>query len=280
MIRLIKFVLLIMIPFQLAAQHNSFYHYLISNGFFSEAEEHVRYSIRKAPVENDTLFFRMALCKLRVNQYDSAVIYFGKITNQPLYKLSRLMNTEIYIKKNQIVKALEISEATPINWDNSPEMVEMQSIQESGIFLLSGALDKYEHQIKEANARIYFKNKSTELNQHYRELKSIKNKSPLLAGVYSAVIPGLGKIYASKYKQGLASFGVNLILFAQAAEAFRKNGFASPGFIVFGGLAGLFYVSNIYGSVLSVSVAKQQRINQINNEIKATISIPVHRFFE
>lgn len=76
-------------------------------------------------------------------------------------------------------------------------------------------------------------------------------KSPFLAGAMSTVIPGLGKVYTNRWKDGVFSF----VLFAASAwqsyRGFDKYGVNSVFGWTFGAFAAGVYAGNIYGSVKS-----------------------------
>ena len=114
----------------------------------------------------------------------------------------------------------------------------------------------------------------------------MKKKSPALAGLMSAVIPGTGKIYAGYKGQGLAAMITVGILGVSAAESYfrpfdrsGKKGYKSPEFIAFGSLFTIFYVGNLWGSVLSVKLAREHELREINDEILFDMHIPLRRIF-
>jgi hypothetical protein len=112
-----------------------------------------------------------------------------------------------------------------------------------------------------------------------RSLK-LKKKSPFVAGALSAVVPGLGKFYAGKKGAGLAAFAANGALAAMAFESYyRTKSFKSPQFITFTTLFSFFYVGNIFGSVFSIKQQIKSVNGKINNEILASIHVPVVRIF-
>lgn len=95
---------------------------------------------------------------------------------------------------------------------------------------------------------------------------AFKDKSPITAGVASAIIPGLGKAYLGYKHQALSAFIINGFLAALAVESIGK-GYTSFRFIASTSVFATFYIGNIWGSV---SLAKKRRIdfkNQINEDI-------------
>jgi tetratricopeptide (TPR) repeat protein len=74
----------------------------------------------------------------------------------------------------------------------------------------------------------------------------LPQKSPLVAGVLSALIPGSGHIYAGHYGDGVTSFFLNGLFIAGTVLAVRQENYAVAGVV---GVIGLpFYIGNIYGA--------------------------------
>jgi tetratricopeptide (TPR) repeat protein len=74
----------------------------------------------------------------------------------------------------------------------------------------------------------------------------LPQKSPLLAGVMSAMIPGSGHIYAGHYGDGITSLFLNGLFMAGTVVAVRQENYAVAG--VVGGIGLPFYFGNIYGA--------------------------------
>lgn len=106
------------------------------------------------------------------------------------------------------------------------------------------------------------------------EKKKLKKRSPFLAGLLSALVPGLGKVYAGSNAQGLSTF-VRVGVFAGlAAENFYRHGPKNLQFWFFSGLTSLYYVGGIYGSVYLPKLNHQERLDAINQNVKISLSVP------
>ena len=77
----------------------------------------------------------------------------------------------------------------------------------------------------------------------YQELPE---KSPVLAGVMSAILPGSGYIYAEHYGDGITAFLINGLFIAGTITAIHQENYAVAGIV--GGVGVPFYLGNIYGS--------------------------------
>jgi TM2 domain-containing membrane protein YozV len=118
------------------------------------------------------------------------------------------------------------------------------------------------------------------LNQMIQSCERHRPKSPFWAGLMSAVIPGTGKIYAGKTGEGIASMiattGFGLITW----ENYRKLGIGHAKTIFFGAVFAANYVSNIYGSVVSVKIIENEYHDATKNQILFQLHIPLRNFFE
>ncbi len=101
----------------------------------------------------------------------------------------------------------------------------------------------------------------------YKKYLLMSKKCGMVAGLFSAVIPGSGKWYIQKKGQGFNMLLANLFLGAQAYESYRRAGLSSARFVVFGSVFSLFYLSNIAGSVWGVKKAKKEAFEQLQYEI-------------
>lgn len=97
--------------------------------------------------------------------------------------------------------------------------------------------------------------------------QQIPQHSSFRAGIYSALIPGLGKWYLGYKHQAITAFVVNMLLAAQAVESYYKAGVSSPRFIITTSVFSVFYIGNIWGSMLMAKKQKKDYLNQIDNEI-------------
>ncbi|HEX9158128.1 MAG TPA: tetratricopeptide repeat protein [Syntrophales bacterium] len=127
---------------------------------------------------------------------------------------------------------------------------------------LNRFLDRYpghpgEEQVKEAIVQL----------DRYQELPE---KSPVLAGVMSAILPGSGYIYAEHYGDGITAFLINGLFIAGTVTAIHQENYAVAGIV--GGVGVPFYLGNIYGSA---NAAKKWNLgvrNEIIQKIHSTLS--------
>jgi TM2 domain-containing membrane protein YozV len=77
-------------------------------------------------------------------------------------------------------------------------------------------------------------------------------KSPALAGILSAVIPGSGKMYVGEWGDGITSLLLTGLFAFLAYDNFKAD--HSTRAWIFTGLGAFFYAGNIYGSVAAAQI--------------------------
>lgn len=78
------------------------------------------------------------------------------------------------------------------------------------------------------------------------QYEDLPQKSEVLAGILSAILPGAGYVYAGRYGDGLTSFLVNGLFIAGTVTAVNNDWLPAAG--ISGGIGLPFYLGNIYGS--------------------------------
>ena len=106
-----------------------------------------------------------------------------------------------------------------------------------------------------------------------------RQKSPWLAGMLSAVLPGSGKIYAGRVGEGVSALLTVGGLGAITAEQWKKHGSRSWQTLAAGSLCAIFYLGNIYGSYLSVSIENDERLASENTLLLYHLHIPLRSLF-
>ena len=97
----------------------------------------------------------------------------------------------------------------------------------------------------------------------------LPTRSPFLAGVLSTVVPGAGRLYTGRLGDALNSLVTVGLAGWQAYDGFRRDGLSSVKGWTFGTLFGIFYVGNIYGSVVSARVYNRH----VEDEFLTTLSV-------
>lgn len=116
------------------------------------------------------------------------------------------------------------------------------------------------------------------LKNFINKYNTIPKRSPFAAGLLSALVPGMGKVYAGYRIQAISAFLANTLFAAQAFEAYYKSGPKSVHFIYAAGLFGAYYVGNIAGSVWAVKKKKRDTLREIDHEISEYYSSSINAY--
>lgn len=228
--------------------------------------------------QKDSVYYFSGWTAYSSKQLDTAARKLLQVSPQfPLYRKSRFFAAYCltYLARQQ--QAREILDGQQLS--DSTEW-EMRQFQLAGMALLRrdyGSFEQYQRRFTYSSYVMEKEEKN--MGAYSKGLRSYKPKSPFLAGVYSAVLPGAGKFYAGKKRQGIAAFLPVISLAAVAFEAYRKGGVRSARFIGFGSLFTVFYVGNIWGSVLSVKIKEKEFYRAYDNKILFDLHIPLRNLY-
>ncbi len=114
---------------------------------------------------------------------------------------------------------------------------------------------------------------------HYNRLVEFKPKSYGMAGILSAVLPGAGKIYAGQKGAGTSSILLVGALAAVTLENGLKTGWKRWNTLLAASLFSVFYVGNIYGSIVSVKVYRERFFDELDRAILLDINIPLRNIY-
>lgn len=105
------------------------------------------------------------------------------------------------------------------------------------------------------------------------EAIKLPRKSPAVAGILSAFIPGSGKWYAHERKDAVIGFLSIAALSYQAYRGFKKDGQNSVYGWISAGLGTGFYLGNIYGSIKSVKRFNSRQYAKLQPSIEKHFTI-------
>lgn len=157
---------------------------------------------------------------------------------------------------------------------------ELKTFQMAGGALLIHDYKLFSQYASEFTSDFYqLEDEQQKLVDFYGEMTSFNRKSMALAGIMSAIVPGTGKMYAGKAGEGLSALLTNAILGAITVENYLKGGITNPKTIIFGSLFTVFYVGNIYGSMVSVKVYREEYYDSIEKRVLFHLHIPLRTVF-
>jgi hypothetical protein len=160
------------------------------------------------------------------------------------------------------------------------KLLTLKNFEAAGFYLLQGDTAMYNNFFNQSDRSFYEISESYDNMQKIAmDLKKHKNKSPVIAGILSGIIPGSGKYYAGKKGEGIASFIATTGLGLIAWENYRKNGLNNFKTIAFGTAFAFSYAANIYGAVVSVNILETEYRDNVKNSILFNLHIPLRNTF-
>ncbi len=227
----------------------------------------------------DTLNYLKGMNYYLLKRPDTAAVYFNQVSETSnFYTRSKFFESLNLSYSKKYTNALGCF--TAFTKDTLKKYDQLLDLVNAGNYLLLRnykSFDSVSHHFLYNDYR--YSNEQQRLVDMKKEVVKLKKKSPFIAGALSTVVPGLGKFYAGKKGAGLAAFAANGALAAMVFESYYRTGhnLKSPQFITFGTLFTFFYVGNIFGSVFSVKQQIRSVNGRINNEILASIHVPIIR---
>ena len=272
--------ILLLIPVNIAAQSHSksddfgFVLYLIGNGMKEDAVT----VMQNKHDNNDTTHYLKAIGLYYTHSLDSAAYHYCNVSdNSPLYDESRffaaLCNAHQY-RFDDAMQLLYTLHSNDIQTNN------LKTFELAGVSLLKRDIVSFDSLIATLDTSDYrISEESLRLMQIKEQLCTHSTKSPLLAASLSAIIPGLGKVYAGNLGEGISSFLITGSLMAATAENWIKGGATNWKTVLFGSISALFYFGNIYGSAVTVNVARNQFNKDKDVQILYSIHIPLRNSY-
>lgn len=156
----------------------------------------------------------------------------------------------------------------------------LRNFELAGSALLNKRYDEFKaHMSKVDTSYFNLSNESANLFKYSKELQEHKRKSPFVAGLMSAIIPGAGKMYAGKVGSGISGLITVGGFAAVTWENYHKRGLKDYRTIILGSIFSVFYIGNIYGSYMSVKVNEIEYENEYQNKILFNLHIPLRNIF-
>jgi TM2 domain-containing membrane protein YozV len=222
--------------------------------YLRAAGEYQRYLLY-SPQDADSVLYKIGLCYRLAGDTGRAINYFRKIaprdSDNPLRFSANYQIAYTYFLDDQHENSLQYLNQILDNTKNPDEQGKLQILAAFN-YLYQKRWSDAEHVLDSMAARDENLNlTASSLKARAREGMDLPRKSPILAGLFSAVIPGTGKIYCSEYGDGIYSLIITGITGWLAWNGFRENGIRSVSGWVFGSVCSVFYAGNLYGSAIA-----------------------------
>jgi TM2 domain-containing membrane protein YozV len=250
--------------------------YLYDNGdYIRAAGEYQRYIYLADSEDNDSLYYKTIRALFSGGDYDHCLnllsCFEDKYPNSEYFEQSTVCEAVINYRLENYKKTLELAEQT-------------ESLNPCLNRLVAGMSYLKLQQVAQAQKISCFDN-STDICDEYKEslirlcdftheADNLSFKSSFKAGIFSALIPGSGKIYSGRTADGLYSLLLIGLTGWQAYDGFDRDGANSTKGWIFATIGTTFYLGNIYGSVLAVRIYNEQLYENYLQGLKIEINLP------
>jgi hypothetical protein len=277
-------LLIILIAFGMNALAQSssdlqFIHYLIEKGEFEDAIRVCNQTLGSPLLpRKDSLNFFKGWSFYSVKSLDSASFFLGKVSPEsPLIPKSVFFSAYCNAFQGRYLLSKQQLWAVPVT---DSLLSELKMVQLAGISLLERDFRNFEKYASSfTHNHFSYASEEENLKKYDRDIRTHRYKSRSKAGLMSAIVPGLGKIYAGRKAQGFSAMFVTLTLGGLATENIIKSGWKSPPSLLFSGLFSVFYIGNIYGSVFAVNYVNNTYDQNINGHLLLDLHLPLRNFF-
>jgi len=237
-----------------------FAEYLSKSGQYELATREFERLIFMLP-QNDSLKTSLLTMYRRSGKLDDALI-----RGRQLYPNLSLMTSPSAVEFSRILLLKNDYKTARNFWSSNTQLSQPDKV------ILQATSEILQDDYKEANEILaVLKEEDHKLAYDYKTLAAqalrVKTKSPALAGIMSAIVPGTGRIYAKDWKDGIVSmFFVGTMAF-QSIRGFNKSGVQSTRGWIYGTVGLGFYLGNIHGSVVSAKNYNKKSRQTIKNRI-------------
>lgn len=222
-----------------------------SKDYLRAGEEYDKYY---SSVKDDTIQFKSALSYLMTGDLSTASIKMMSINNR----------SSFYLASRDEIAKINFLEAEPIITIDSISSEPVQKLRAISELMMRDELSSME----EVTSSFKGEEKSMILKL-YRMKRDAPYKSPLAAGIFSAIIPGAGKLYTGNISDGVVSFLVTSVMGYLAYDNFKAE-HNTRGYL-FSALTLFFHAGNIYGSVAGAQIYNAEiRYNNNQNLLEYT----------
>ena len=273
-------VLLIKLPVAQAQEVDMrFLDFLMSSGRYQQVLDMISLETSwKQEEQFDSLNFNAGLAHYYLKRIEPAIASWRKVsTGSPLYLRSGLFGswslayTGKYPESKQWLTSLISNDSLELG------LIRHESL---GLLLLQRKFAEYPPVRQTMDPTYYIWSESLQhFDQHLEELRLFKPKHGWLAGLSSAIVPGLGKVYTGDLGAGISSFLSCGALGALTVENGMKSGWTHWSTLFFGSLFTLFYTGNIYGSVINVKHYREDFYIDMDQRILWDMHIPIREFY-
>ncbi|HID93977.1 MAG TPA: tetratricopeptide repeat protein [bacterium (Candidatus Stahlbacteria)] len=257
----------------------SFAEYLFQEGDYLRAAgefQRYLYGLGSFPAGADSVLYKIGLCYQLGKDFAKAIDYFRRVVdNYPQSTYIARSCYQIaysYFLMGKYRKSISYLDSVLPLLELNHDKLKMQQ--------LIGLNYIYQRQWKKAYNFLYSLDEDTKndsltilLMSFARKGEHLQHKNKLVAGFLSSVIPGTGKVYCGRSSDGLFSLIVVGLMGWQAYESFHKDGIHSVKGWIYGTIGGIFYLGNIYGSIVAAKIYNEQQEDKLLDKVGFYINV-------
>ncbi|MCF6268889.1 MAG: hypothetical protein L3J41_04195 [Melioribacteraceae bacterium] len=208
---------------------------------------------------NDSLQFKIATSYYRMGQFDKSIYEFQKI-EADIY-LNKLAKLESIRSFYQIGDYNILRDQINVYFITMGESQKLSKLYNYSLLLDSSLLPEKSVYLSHFNGE-----ERNRISEYYDWKIKPPYKNPTKAAIMSALVPGLGKIYANEVGDGITAFLLTGLFTYLAVDKFQNNHTASGW--LYASIAAFFYSGNIYGSATAVQNYNAGIKFNFNNKVK------------
>jgi len=241
--------------------------------YLRAAGEYQRYLFYE-PQTSEQIRYKIALCYRFAGQTEQAIQNFqmllrvhpeGRFTSQAYYQIGAT-----YFLQDQFEQSVEfLREALPHVTDARQHAAAEQLIGLSYLMQKQWSEAGEVFKTLQRSGIPSVSQKAAMYHSYAKNGAGLPTRSPFLAGALSTVVPGAGRLYTGRFSDALTSLFIVGLTGWQAYDGFQRDGLSSVKGWTLGTLSGIFYVGNIYGSIISARVYNRR----VADEFLTTLSI-------
>ncbi|OGC41359.1 hypothetical protein A2Y85_02070 [candidate division WOR-3 bacterium RBG_13_43_14] len=244
--------------------------------YFRAAGEYYRYlfSFDTFPPNTDSIYYRIGACFKKGGNYSKASDFFMKsaqLSHDPSFISSANFNIS---KSYSLISNYERSNefiGRHIREDDDPVQKKMRQLRVANYLYTA----RWQQAADLLRSEIDTDTITNLLRRFTNEGLTLPHKSAVLAGVFSTIIPGSGKLYTNRFYEGMQSFFTVGIMGWQSCDGFKSSGISSFKGWAFGVVGGLFYLGNIYGSIVAAEIYNEEIENKHIEKIRVYVNIDI-----
>jgi TM2 domain-containing membrane protein YozV len=209
-------------------------------------------------IKDDTINYKAALCYLNIGNYAEANARFGGLYASSFSEQSKLQSLRCSFMSENYSEVM--------NTVNRQQDFTIKYSQEYNRFALFSYLKSVEsYPFNEIWLNSIPDEQQSAIKKFLDRKQNPDYKSPLLASIFSTLLPGSGKIYTERYEDGITAFIITGLFAYLGYDNFHSKHYFSGW--LFSGLGFLFYAGNVYGSAASAQIYNAKVDFQFNADL-------------